>query len=170
MNNPVTGDPIPAVAIDRIGAVARQAGLTVVQTQVFRAPSESMAADGWELTEAELRVGAELAAGRADHVTVHDDPDQLIDDPSNRDPLAPAGLEADAAGTAANAVIARARTAVEVITAHRQQLQHRDTERARDEELSRWHTNDHATDRQVATNRKAGTELAGPGSSAGAAW
>jgi len=149
MSNPVTGDPI--------AAVARQAGLTVVQTQLFRAVSESMAADGWELTEAELRAGAELAAGRADHIAVHDDPDQLVDDPRNPAPRAPDGLEAEAAGTAADEVIARARTAVEVITAHRQQSQHRENQRARDEELGRWHTHDHAT------------ELSGPGSSA-AAW
>src|SRR2546427_12572328 len=110
MSNPVTGDRMPAVAIDRIGDVARQAGLTVVQTQLFRTVSESMAADGWELTEAELRAGAELAAGRTDHLTVPDDPDQLSDDPRNRDPLAPAGLEADAAGAAAADVITRART------------------------------------------------------------
>jgi hypothetical protein len=158
MSNPVTGDPTAAVATDRIGVVAREAGLTVVQTQLFRAVSESMAADGWELTEAELRAGAELAAGRADHIAVHDDPDQLVDDPRNRAPRAPDGLEAEAASIAADEVIARARTAVEVLTAHRQQLQHRETERARDEELGRWHTHDHAT------------ELSGPGSSVGAAW
>jgi hypothetical protein len=162
MSNPVTGAPIPAVASDRIGVVARQAGLTVVQTQLFRTVSESMAADGWELTEAELRAGAELAAGRADHITVHD-PDQLVDDPRNRGPLASAGLEAEAASTAAaDEVIARARTAVAVLTAHRQQLQHRESQRARAEELSRWHTNDHGTDRYA-------TEIDGP-SPAGAAW
>jgi hypothetical protein len=164
MSNPVTGDPTAAVASDRLGVVARQAGLTIAQTQVFRTVSESMAADGWELTGAELRAGAELAAGRTGHIAVHDDPDQLSDDPRNRDLLAPAGPEADAAGTASDEVIARARTAVEVITAHRQHMQRRDTERARNEELRRWHTNDHATGRQ------AGAELPGPGSSAEAAW
>jgi hypothetical protein len=66
--------------------------------------------------------------------------------------------------SAADEVIARARTAVEVITAHRQQIQHRDNERVRADELSRWHTSDDA----IA--RHAGTELSGPGSSAGAAW
>jgi hypothetical protein len=163
MSNPVTGDPTAAVASDRIGAVAREAGLTGVQTQLFRTVSESMAADGWELTEAELRAGAELAAGRAAHISVHDDPDQLSDDPRNRDPRAPAGPEAEA-GSAADEGIARARTAVAVLTAQRQQIQHRENQRARAEELSRWHTNDHAT------AWHAGTELSGLGSSAGAAW
>jgi hypothetical protein len=152
------------VATDRIGVVARQAGLTVVQTQMFRTVSESMAADGWQLTEAELRAGAELAAGRTDHIAVKDDPRDVDDETAQRVPLAPAGPEAEAASTAANERIARARTAVEVLTAHRQQIQHRETERARAEELSRWHANDHDTGRQ------AGTELSGPGSSAGAAW
>jgi hypothetical protein len=162
MNNPVTGDPMPVVSTDRVGMVAREAGLTAEQTQLFRTVSESMAADGWELTEAELRAGAELAAGRTDHLPVHDDPHRLIDDPRNRAPLTPAGLQAETASTTADEVIARARTAVEVITAHRQQIQHRENQRARDEELSRWHTNHHATDRHA-------TELSGPGSSA-AAW
>jgi hypothetical protein len=164
MTNPITCDPIRAAAIDRIGEVAREAGLTVDQTRVFRTVSESMAADGRDLTEAELRAGAELAAGRTDHITAHDDPDQLSDDPRNRDPRAPAGPEAEAASTAADQVIARARTAVEVITVHRQQLQHRENQRARDDQLSRWHTNDHAT------AWHAGTELSEPGSSAEAAW
>jgi hypothetical protein len=134
-----------------------------VQTQLFRTVSESMAMDGWELTEAELRAGAELAAGRNDHLTVHDEPDQLIDDPRNRDLLAPAGQEAEAASIAGE-VIARARTAIEVITAHRQQLQHRENQRARNEELSRRHSSDDTE------SRHAGTELSGPASAAGAAW
>jgi hypothetical protein len=164
MSNPVTGDPIPAVATDRIGTVARQAGLSIEQTRVFRTVSESMAADGWELTEAELRAGAELAAGRADHITVHDNPHQPVDDETaRRVPLAPAGLEGEAASTAAAEVIARARTAVEVITAHRQQTQHRENERARGEEFSRWHTSDHTN------GRDAGAGLSGP-APAEAAW
>jgi hypothetical protein len=162
MSNPVTGDRIPAVAIDRIGEVAREAGLSLEQNQAFRTVSESMAADGWELTEAELRAGAALAAGRTDHIAVHDNLDQLSDDPRNRDPRAPAGLEAEAASTTADEVIARARTGVEVITARRQQIQYRENQLARDEELSRWHTNDHATDRYA-------TEIDGP-APAEAAW
>jgi hypothetical protein len=156
MSNPVTGDPIPAVPIDRIGAVARQTGLTVAQTQLFRTVSESMAADGWQLTEAELRAGAKLATGRTDHITAHDDPCDVDDETARWVPLAPAGLEADAASTAADEVIARARTAVAVIADHRQQLPHRENQRARDEELSRWHTNDHANGLDV------GTGLSGP--------
>jgi hypothetical protein len=163
MSNPVTGDPTAAVASDRIGEVAREAGLTVEQTQVFRTVSESMVADGWELTEAELRAGAELAAGRADHITAHEDPRDVDDETAQRVPLASATRQADTASAAADEVIARARTAVEVLTAHRQQIQHRENARGRDEELSRWHTNDHDTDRYA-------TELSGPGSSAGAAW
>jgi len=162
MSTPITADPTAAVAIDSIGAVARQAGLTVEQTQLFRTVSESRAAEGWELTEAELRAGAELAAGRADHLTAHDDPCDVDDETAQRVRLVPAGLEADAAGAAADELISRARTAVEMLTAHRQQIQHRDTKRARDEELSRWHTNDNATVRHA-------TEFDGR-SPAGEAW
>jgi hypothetical protein len=181
MSNPVTGSPKPAayepaaspqaearehtMATDRIGVVAREAGLTPAQAQLFRTASESMAADGWNLTDAELRAGAEFAAGRADHITVQQDPHEVIDDtlddcgndlgdqPHVRD-----------ASAADDDLIARARTAVQVITTHRQDTHHRRTEQARADKLSRWHSNDHANVQQITS------ELSGPGSSAGAAW
>jgi hypothetical protein len=159
-------DIVAGTVEDRIGAVARDARLTSEQTQLFRTVSESMAADGWELTDAELRAGAEFAAGRADHLSVHDDPDELGADPTKGDGAADPILrqpQVHDAGAAADDVIARARTAVEVITAHRQQMQHRDLEQARAGELRRWHTSDRANVQQVTS------ELSGP-SSAGAAW
>jgi hypothetical protein len=66
--------------------------------------------------------------------------------------------------SAADDVIARARTALEVITAHRQHTQRRDLEQARADQVSCWHSSDDTTDRD------AGTELSGPASAAGAAW
>jgi hypothetical protein len=46
--------------------VAREAGLTPEQTRNFRNIAASMAMEAMPLTLEELRVGAELAAGRID--------------------------------------------------------------------------------------------------------
>jgi hypothetical protein len=177
MSNPVTGSPDPAVdgpatsleaearehttATDRIGAVARDAGLKVEQTQLFRTVSESMRMDGWELTDAELCAGAEVAAGRADHITAQEDPRDVGGETAQPLPLASAAREVDAVTATADELIARARTAVEVITAHRQHMQRRDNEQVRADDLR--HINDHVTYRHAAT------EIDGP-APGGAAW
>jgi hypothetical protein len=47
-----------------VNDVARAAGLTAEQTHEFRNVAASMAMEGMPLTLDELRIGAELAAGR----------------------------------------------------------------------------------------------------------
>jgi hypothetical protein len=175
VSNPPTSDANPAAyepasslqaesrehpATDRIGVVARDAGLTSQQAQLFRTVSESMTADGWELTDAELRAGAEVAAGRADHIIVQEDRRAALDDRDNDLGDQPQVRDASAAD---DDLTARARTAVEVMTADRQQTQHRDIEQAWAAELSRWLTSDHANVQQITS------ELSGPASSAGTA-
>jgi hypothetical protein len=49
-----------------VNDVAREAGLTQEQTHNLRNVAASMAMEGMALTLEELRVGAELAAGRID--------------------------------------------------------------------------------------------------------
>ena len=53
-----------AVREGEVNDVARAAGLTREQTHNFRNVAASMAMEGMPLTLEELRVGAELAAGR----------------------------------------------------------------------------------------------------------
>ena len=55
-----------AVREGEVNDVARAAGLSQEQTHNFRNVAASMAMEGMALTLEELRVGAELAAGRID--------------------------------------------------------------------------------------------------------
>jgi hypothetical protein len=55
-----------AIRDSDVNDVARAAGLTQQQTHEFRNVAASMAMEGMPLTLEELRVGAELAAGRID--------------------------------------------------------------------------------------------------------